>query len=475
MRLGVGLLGSLVVALVVGGAAPAAGVRDAASDPLVTVRYSGTLDATNELHATHPRGPDTHQSHIQWSLVWQGSLSKLRTKASQLFTTRVLKGNVEYADRINPSSVSGSDRNDCTGTYSAKPETRVPVVVTVDPDNRKGFGVQLTRPTSATYLVSSNKRSNWDFCTRIFAGTLPSKSQVVSPFFSFPAKGGTRPNSVRHVQNTSPDDKSRTLVEETVAVTVGDASPPADGAATNAKKVARDDLRRALQRAKGPCLQLAISLGVLATGAVWTSVAAPIPGGIPAGASVIATGAVMGSAIAPICNELIKQIVVAYSIYKKDPPVPKLATAFRLPSCARWEGKVRAYCADLSAAVTELVTAESKVLPTLKRLQDAAAGLARAHASGSARAGAKARAEVDAAAASLRAARRAASAAGANVAGVIEQGGVQGTLSRPDSARVVGALLGELGKRGVPASDLRRIAPAAIRTGQIDVLVALRT
>ena len=65
-----------------------------------------------------------------------------------------------------------------------------------------------------------------------------------------------------------------------MTVTIGGAG---GGAGIDPKANARRDFQRALERAKGPCLQLAISLGVLTTGAVWTSVGAPIPGGIMPG------------------------------------------------------------------------------------------------------------------------------------------------------------------------------------------------
>jgi hypothetical protein len=469
MRLVPRLCGGLVLALVLVGTATGSTGLDGAADPLVTVRYSGVLDARSELHSAHPRGPDAHESNIQWSLVWSGRLSKLRASASQLFTAQRLAGTVRYVDRINPASVTGRDRNDCTGTYSARPGARVPVVVIVDPNNRKGFGVQLTRPTSGTYLVSSNTRSNWDFCTRIFAGVLPPSSQVVSPFVAFSAKGGRKPSTVRHTQADAPDTRTRTTLEEVVSVTVGGSTSKPS---VDVKRIARDDLRLALERAKGPCLHLAISLGVITTGAVWTSIGAPIPGGIPAGGSLIATGAVMGSAVAPLCNEVVKQIVVSYSIYKKDPPVPKLASQLRLPSCARWDGALRAYCTELSAALETLVRAEVRVLPILKALQRAGTRLSTARASGDSGALEAAREDATRAAAALRAARRASVDAGSDVGRIVRKAGVQGKLTSAHSQRVVSALLAELARHGVPAAELRKAAPSSL-AGRIDVLAAL--
>jgi hypothetical protein len=221
MRLGTLLLGCLIVSLALTGATSGANATDARTNPLITVRYSGILEAHSKLHGTHPRGPDLYDSRIQWALIWIGRASNLRESATRRFTTKRLAGNVTYVDRLNPFTVTGADRSDCTGKYSAKPGMRVPVVVTINPDNRRGYGVQLTRPTSATYLISSNKKSNYGYCTNIFGGVLPSKSQAVSPFFYFPTKGGTRPNRITYDGSTSPDDQTRTLVQESVSLTVG--------------------------------------------------------------------------------------------------------------------------------------------------------------------------------------------------------------------------------------------------------------
>ena len=475
MRLGVSLIGCGLLVLGVTASSPAATPNAVADDPMITVSYEGTLEAFSEPFGDHPRGPDHHEAHYRWTLVWKGRQSKLEQNAAYRFDTKELGGTVTYVDRVQLPAVKGPDRNDCKGEFSAKPGAKVPVVVTLNPDNRKGFGVQLTRPVSDTYLVSSNRKSNYDLCTRVFAGLLPSKSQVVSPFFYFGPSGGTRPNRIRSTQTLPPNERFRTAIDETVTVTVGGkTSPPATGAGdTNAKLAARDDLRRALERAKGPCLHLAISLGVITTGAVWSAVGAPIPGGIPAGGSVIATGAVMTQAVVPLCTEHVKQIIVSYSIYKRDPPAPRAVIALKLPSCTRWEAKVRAYCTELSVAVTKLVIAERKVFPALVGLQSAAAKLTSARRKGDEQAVKAAQAKVNKAVASLRAARSTSSAAGKKVAHIVRSAGVQGRLTKQQSVAVVDALLAELQKRGVPASDLQKVAPAVLRPAATDVLAAL--
>ena len=256
-----------------------------------------------------------------------------------------------------------------------------------------------------------------------------------------------------------------------MSVTIGGAGGAAGG--IDPKANARRDFQRALERAKGPCLQLAVSLGVLTTGAVWTSVAAPVPGGIPAGAAVIATGAVMGSVVAPLCTLEIKQLVTNYSIFKRDPPVSRAAPVLRLPACTRWQGAVRTYCRRLEDAVTALVAGEQRVVVVLGRVQSAATALTAARKTGKRgrieAAEAKARKET----AALADARTATSAAGKRVAGLIRAAGVRGRLTKAQSAATIDALLATLARRGVPASDVRAVAPAALTPKPVDVLATL--
>jgi hypothetical protein len=188
---------------------------------------------------------------------------------------------------------------------------------------------------------------------------------------------------------------------------------------------------------------------------------------------VIATGTVMSQAVVPLCTEQVKQIIVSYSIYKRDPPAPKAVIALKLPSCTRWEAKVRLYCTELSAAVIKLVTAERKVFPALVGLQSAAAKLTSARRKGDEQAAKAAQVKVNKAVASLRAARSTSSAAGKEVARIVRSAGVQGRLTKQQSVAVVDALLAELQKRGVPASDLQKIAPTVLQPGATDVLAAL--
>lgn len=146
----------------------------------------------------------------------------------------------------------------------------------------------------------------------------------------------------------------------------------------------------------------------------------------------------------------------------------------RLPSCTRWQGKVHAYCDELSAALTKLVAAERKVVPVLKQLQSAAAKLTAARKKGNAEAVKDAQARVSAAVVSLQSARAEVRFAGEKVANIVKAAGLQGKLTKKQSAATIEAMLKELAKRGVPASDLRKIAGSALTPKPIDILAALQ-
>ncbi|HEY7382002.1 MAG TPA: hypothetical protein VH572_12385 [Gaiella sp.] len=101
------------------------------------------------------------------------------------------------------------------------------------------------------------------------------------------------------------------------------------------------------------------------------------------------------------------------------------------------------------------------------------AALAAARRSGSATALAGAQQRASDSAASLASARTAAATAGKRVAGVVRAAGVQGRLTRAQSAATIDALLAELAKRGVPAAELRALVPAALAPKPTDVLATL--
>jgi hypothetical protein len=455
MRSVIGLAAAGLASLALATIAHTAGAPHDAADPPVTISYSGTLDTSWEPVMRQPDGRNRQAAQYQWALTWRGHLSDLEKQPTQKLTVEVLKGTVQFTDRTS------AEHADCSGSFVPRVKT---ITFTASVSQEK-LVLNLRVPVSAEFLTATNTTSLNGFCGEVVRWALPGHEMV--PIFKVDLdKGGTAGRDVT-VGPLQPN-RERAALEHSATVTVGGAASGVDVKAT-----ARRDLQRALERAKGPCLQLAISLGVMTTGAVWTSVAALVPGGIPAGAAVIATGAVMGSVTAPLCASVIEQIVTDYSIYKRDPPVSRAAPLVTLPSCAKWEGAVRTYCRQLGEAAKALVADEHRVVLVLARLQSAATKLAAARKAGDkgkvATAEARARTET----AALGDARAAASAAGKRVATLVRSVGVRGTLTKAQSAATIDALLARLARRGVPASDLRAVAPAALRPKQTDVLVTL--
>jgi hypothetical protein len=165
--------------------------------------------------------------------------------------------------------------------------------------------------------------------------------------------------------------------------------------------------------------------------------------------------------------------VIDYSIVKKDPPASLAPPAVKLPSCGGRPAALRVYCARLSDALVKLAAAEHRAVVVLARMQSAAARLTAARKSGNASRIAAATATARKQSAALTAARAEARAAGTKVAALVRSVGVRGTLTKAEAARVIDALLARLAKRGVPAADLRAIAPAALTAKPVDVLAAL--
>jgi len=453
MRRLCGLLVVAFAALALSGGSPAA-----TADPQVTVRYQGSLDTSWEPIMKLPDGRNFHEAHYEWSLVWRGRLGQLVTSPTQPLIVQRLVGSVRYVDRTS------AEHADCTGSYRAKVDEITMTASVNEGQNFIGFFVRV--PVSSEFLAPTNTTSLHEFCSEVVRWVIPGND--LAPYFQIDLrKGGTQ----RHDVRIPPQGVNRESgdLRQSLTVVIG---KPGAAPTVDPKAAARADLRRALERAKGPCIQLAISAGVMTTGAVWAAVSAPVPGGIPSGSAVIATGTVMANAIAPLCADLIKEIVADYSIVKRDPPLPQAVSA-HVASCARWQGKVRAYCEQLSTAAAQLVAAERAVVPILTRLQSAATKLAAARRAGDAKAVEAHERKVGALAESLSSARAAAAAAGKRVAGIVEGAGVHGTLSTAESAATMDALLARLARLGVPAADLRSLAPAAFGPRPIDVLAAL--
>jgi hypothetical protein len=454
------LTGVARLALVLSATAALAGAASVhgAADPAVTVRYAGTLDTSADPIMKLPDGRNSQRASYRWALTWRGRLSQLAKSPTQSFTVESLSGTVSYVDRTS------AEKADCTGTYVAKVKK---ITFTASYDAAGGtIGFNVRVPVSSEFLRPTNTTSLHEFCSEVQRWAIPGNDLI--PFFQVSAeKGGSASHNVRVPPQGSSRDRGD-LVQSLIVRVAGQGG----SSGVDVKALARADLRQAVERAKGPCLHLAISLGVLTTGAVWTSVGAPVPGGIPAGGAVIATGDVMASAVAPLCAELVRQIVVDYSIVKRDPPLPP-ARALRLPACTKWQGKVRAYCQELETAVTRLASAEHRVVGVVTRLQAAAGRLAAARRAGDASAASAAEQTVSSLAGALESARRAARVEGKRVASVIARAGVQGKLTAAQSSASTNALLAVLAKRGVPAAGLRALAPAALGPGPVDVLATL--
>jgi hypothetical protein len=168
MRLGVGLIGCGLLMLGMTTSTPAATAVAVADDPTITVSYEGTLEAFSEPFGEHPRGPDVHEAQYRWTLVWRGRRSKLEQNAAYHFDTKELSGTVTYVDRVQLPAVKGRDRNDCEGEFSAKPGVKVPVVVTLNPDNRKGIGPKARVFTSRFRSASSRRAQSGRLSARSF-------------------------------------------------------------------------------------------------------------------------------------------------------------------------------------------------------------------------------------------------------------------------------------------------------------------
>ncbi len=462
MRTGIGLLAAGLLALAVVSDAAPTPVRTTAADPPVSVTYEGTLDTSWAPIMKLPDGRNVHEASYTWILTWRGRLSDLQQQPTQRLGLGKLSGTVKYTDNTSAAKAS------CTGGFRAKVE-KITFTASVN-ESQNTLALSLRVPVSSEFLEPTNKTSLYEFCSEVVRWALPGNEMI--PTFQFNlSKGGTEGRDVRF--GPLEPNRERAHLEHSATVTVG-ASGTGGGSSVDMKRAARNDLRMSVERAKGPCLHLALALGVITTGAVWTSVGAAIPGGIPAGGAVIATGDIMASAVAPMCASLIEQIVTDYSIYKRDPPVSRAAPALQMPSCTRYKGApLRTYCRRLEDAAAALVAAEHRVTVVLGRVQAAAGKLTAARKTGNrgriTAAASAARKEL----AALGAARASARAAGKKVASLVRSAGVRGKLTKAESAAVLDALLAKLARRGVPTSDLRAVAPAALRPAPVDVLAAL--
>jgi hypothetical protein len=460
MRTVIGLAAAgLVVSLALASDARLASATPAADSTRITITYEGTLDTSWEPVMKEPNGRNSHVARYAWVLNWSGTLGDLLRQPTQKLTVAKLNGTVRYTDNVSAEKLS------CTGGFTPKVKT-----ITFNAsanEQQNALTLSLRVPVSSEFLQPTNTTAR-EFCSEVVRWAVPGNEMV--PFFQFDlSKGGTEGRDV----SFGPEgrNRDRAHLDHSATVRVGGSS--GGGGNANLKAAARNDLRLSLERAKGPCLHLAISLGVLTSGAVWASVGAPIPGGIPAGGALIATGDLMAAAVVPLCSSAIEQVIIDYTIVKKDPPANLAAPPLKLPSCASRPSALRVYCARLSAALTTLTAAEHRVVLTLGRMQVAAAKLTAARKSGNASRITAATAAARKESAALVSARADARTAGKKVAALVRSVGVRGTLTKAESAAVMDALLARLAKRGVPAADLRALARAPLTPAPVDVLATL--
>ena len=246
------------------------------------------------------------------------------------------------------------------------------------------------------------------------------------------------------------------------------------------RQTAQQDLVNALEAAKGPCLQEAAALGVIATGGVTIGVLGAVPGGATAGGSISATGQVMQAIAGPLCVPMITRIAKDIAIIN-DPPdaaiheLPAVApvAAVTPPSCIGVDPRLASYCQRLAVAAARVATDELTVAGATDAIATAVARESGANATGDAAAAANqernARALVD----QLAAALRTQAADGAAMAGIIRSEHVSMTLTTDQSAQAIQVLLADVARQGVTSDEIRPLAGTALTPHPVDVVEEL--
>jgi hypothetical protein len=240
------------------------------------------------------------------------------------------------------------------------------------------------------------------------------------------------------------------------------------------KDLAKEDFRVAWKDAAGPCLHLAAGLGVTATGAVWLSASATVPGGIPAGGTIIATGEVMSSAAGGLCAAKVGRLLDDYKVFD-DPPdahywqlaVPARAGAAPDVSagCGRVSGKAHAFCLDLASLVAKLLRAANRTTAVdgaLVTTVDRASGAKRAHNQKALKLQLEHATKLER---SLRADLAAEASLGRQVRKLLPFG----ELTRSQSAKVISYLE----RHGLPVAHVRRIDRAGLKPAAEDPIARL--
>lgn len=243
------------------------------------------------------------------------------------------------------------------------------------------------------------------------------------------------------------------------------------------KQDAAGDFRKAWPDALGPCLHVATGLGVTATGGVWLSASATVPGGIPAGGAVIATGEVMTAAAAPLCADKIGRLVDDYRIFN-DPPDPRYAqlaqvrarpAAVHLHACTGLHGKVNSFCLKLRGQVASLILAADHTLAVDDALLKT---IDRAHSAlnaGDESAADKQLQNAKRLEKELGTALKAEASIGVSIKHLLQRGG----LTSSQSSESIGYLQMKLGSRGISTGAILSVDPLALTAASLDPITRL--
>lgn len=303
---------------------------------------------------------------------------------------------------------------------------------------------------------------------------------------SLPATGGVKRYDVDQTAPINSDGSTGTISRSMHAViSTGPGSPPlgtGNGVGPGppptptqaAKDAARLDLQPALDAAEGPCLQEGLTLSLFGAGVLVSGSGAII------GGTLAITGSLTAPFVAPLCTAGIQRVVADYRIYK-DPPLPGIHQAARpatvrapkLPSCARYHGRLLSFCVGLRADYARLVTAARHTAAVDAALETTVGRATAAHAAGNRSAIALQAATAKRLSAQFRRALRAQASAGRRVATRLRAAHVLMRLSAKLSAKAIQDVLARLKPDAITASNLAPVAAMALRPGPVDLLKRL--
>ena len=188
------------------------------------------------------------------------------------------------------------------------------------------------------------------------------------------------------------------------------------------------------------------------------------------------TGGLTGPVAALLCTPEIERVVADYRIYK-DPPLPGIHLAARpvavraptLPSCTRYRGRLRRFCAGLRADYAQLVKAARHTAAVATALETTIGRVTAAQAAGDRSAIALQTATTKRLSAQFRQALRAQATAGRRVAALLRAANVRMRLSAKQSAAAIQVILARLAPHAITTPDLVPVAAGALRPGLDDL------